>query len=81
MDDDTKPQSDDNTDDNKLASLTPASIKKPVQDFSQKLTNAADGADDVAKNLEQVVDHKLQQAEKKIDDFLSVFDKFLGGKS
>ena len=75
MDDITPPQ---DTKKNPLAAITPDSVKRPVNEFSQKLDNAAAGADDVAKNLEQTMDQGLQKVEKKLDDFLGAFDSFLG---
>jgi len=61
-----------------VSEFAPDSVKKPVADLSNKLNQAADGADDVAKNLEKAMDDGIKQVEHKLDNFLGDLERFLG---
>lgn len=72
------PTSDAKASDDSFKIPVPKDIAEPVQKFTSKLTNAAEGADDVADNLEKAMDHGVDVIEKKLDNFISGLDKFLG---
>ncbi len=53
-------------------------IGQSADQLSQNLENATNGVDDIANNLEQIVEKGISQAEDKLDGFLKSLDNFLG---
>jgi hypothetical protein len=60
------------------APFIPKEIKAPVQKFAQKLTDASNGADATAVNLDEALVKGLDHVEKKLNNFLDGLDSFLG---
>lgn len=60
------------------APLIPNELKAPVQKFAQKLTDASNGADATAVNLDKALEKGLDHVEKKLNNFLDGLDNFLG---
>lgn len=53
-------------------------ITQPADQLAEKLTNASAGVGDLAKNMDTIVERKLDNAEQKLDTFMKNLDNFLG---
>lgn len=53
-------------------------ITAPADQLADKLNSASNGVGDLAKNMDTVIERKLDNAEQKLDTFMKNLDNFLG---